>query len=79
MTSENPPNDELSPRELAVAEAVAVRVAKETASAVIEELTDSFYKQVGKTFVSRIFIWVGAGLISLGVAKGWITLTPPKV
>lgn len=77
MNSEKPPN-RLTDRELEIAHAVAAKVSKETAAAVIEELTDSFYKQVGKTFVSRILIWVGAGLISLGVAKGWITFTPGK-
>ncbi len=65
-------NDEirLTERELAVA--------KEAARIAIQELTDQFYKQVGKTMVQKALIWIGAIAIGFGMAEGWITFTPPK-
>lgn len=60
----------LNERELAVA--------KEAARLAIQEITDQFYKQVGKTMVQKALIWIGAIAIGFGVAKGWITFTPPK-
>ena len=60
----------LNERELAVA--------KEAARLAIQEITDQFYKQVGKTMVQKVLIWIGAIAIGFGVAKGWITFTPPK-
>jgi hypothetical protein len=58
----------LNERELAVA--------KEAARLAIQEITDQFYKQVGKTMVQKV--WIGAIAIGFGLAKGWITFTPPK-
>lgn len=60
----------LNERELAVA--------KEAARLAIQEITDQFYKQVGKTMVQKALIWIGAIAIGFGLAKGWITFTPPK-
>ena len=60
----------LNERELAVA--------KEAARIAIQELTDQFYKQVGKTMFQKALIWIGAIAIGFGLAKGWITFTPPK-
>ena len=60
----------LNERELAVA--------KEAARLAIQELTDQFYKQVGKTMFQKALIWIGAIAIGFGLAKGWITFTPPK-
>ena len=59
----------LNERELAVA--------KEAARIAIQELTDQFYKQVGKTMFQKVLIWIGAIAIGFGLAKGWITFTPP--
>ena len=59
----------LNERELAVA--------KEAARIAIQELTDQFYKQVGKTMFQKALIWIGAIAIGFGLAKGWITFTPP--
>lgn len=60
----------LTPRELAIA--------KEAARIAVQELTDEFYKQVGKTIVTRLLVWIGAAFLGLAWAKGWITFTPPK-
>lgn len=60
----------LNERELAVA--------KEAARIAIQEITDQFYQQVGKTMIQKALIWIGAIAIGFGMAKGWITFTPPK-
>lgn len=60
----------LNERELAIAKAAA--------HIAIQELTDQFYQQVGKTMVTKALIWIGAIAIGFGMAKGWITFTPPK-
>lgn len=67
LTVLDPP---LNARELAIA--------KHAAQIAIQELTDNFYKQVGKTMVTRALVWIGAFALGLGWAKGWITFTPPK-
>ena len=59
----------LNERELAVA--------KEAARIAIQELTDQFYKQVGKTMFQKALIWIGAIAVGIGLATGWITFTPP--
>ena len=59
----------LNERELAIAKAAA--------HIAIQELTDQFYKQVGKTMFQKVLIWIGAIAIGFGLAKGWITFTPP--
>ena len=60
----------LNERELAIAKAAA--------HIAIQELTDQFYKQVGKTMVQKALMWIGAIAIGYGMAKGRITFTPPK-
>ena len=60
----------LNERELAIAKAAA--------HIAIQELTDQFYNQVGKTMVQKVLIWIGAIAVGFGLAKGWITFTPPK-
>lgn len=61
---------ELTARDLAIAKAAA-RIA-------VQEMTDDFYKQIGKTMVTKVLIWVGMLALGFGVAKGWINFTPPK-
>ena len=71
------PNHTLSDGEIKLNER-ELAVAKEAARLAIQEITDQFYKQVGKTMVQKALIWIGAIAIGFGVAKGWITFTPPK-
>lgn len=68
MTPSN--QEELTEREMLIAKAAA--------QIAIQDLTAQFYQQVGKSVVTRAFIWIGAFALGLGIAKGWITFTPPK-
>lgn len=68
MTPSN--QEELTEREMLIAKAAA--------QIAIQDLTAQFYQQVGKSVVTRAFIWIGAFALGMGIAKGWITFTPPK-
>lgn len=62
-------DDDLTPRELAIA--------KRAAKLAVEDLSNEFYRQIGRTVVGRILTWVGmlaiAGLM-YAAGKGWVTL-----
>lgn len=62
-------DDDLTPRELAIA--------KRAAKIAVEDLSNEFYLQIGRTVVGRILTWVGmlaiAGLM-YAAGKGWVTL-----
>ena len=45
-------------------------IAKEAARIAIEELSDEFYKKVGKTFIEKILLLVGALVVGFLVGKG---------
>jgi hypothetical protein len=45
-------------------------IAKEAARIAIEELSDEFYKKVGKTFIEKILLLVGALVVGFFVGKG---------
>jgi uncharacterized membrane protein len=55
----------LTPRERAVARAAAEMA--------VEELADKFYKQVGKTVITKILVWIGALALGFAAGKGWVT------
>lgn len=55
---------ELTEREMAVAKAAA-KIA-------VTEMADEFYKQVGKTVVSKVLIWIGIAAVAFAAGKGWI-------
>lgn len=57
---------QLTERELMIAEVAANRAVK--------KVTDNFYKEVGKTFVSRWLIIIGAMVVAFAVGKGWVVL-----
>ncbi len=61
--------EELSEREMLIA--------KRIAQITIEELANQFYQKLGKNVVSRILVLLGAGALGMGLAKGWISFTPP--
>jgi hypothetical protein len=48
-------------------------VAREAARIAVKELSDEFYKQVGKTVVTKILIWIGIAAVAFAAGKGWIT------
>lgn len=57
---------ELTERELAAAK-LAARLA-------VQELADQFYREVGKTVVHRVLVWIGIAVVAFAVGKGWLKL-----
>jgi hypothetical protein len=45
-------------------------IAKEAARIAIEELSDEFYKKVGRTFIEKFLVLVGALVVGFLVGKG---------
>lgn len=60
---------ELTDREMAIA--------KQAARIAVQELTDDFYKSVGKTVVTRVLIWIGMIALGYAGAKGWVSWKGP--
>jgi hypothetical protein len=60
----DPTDIALTEREMAVAK-MAARLA-------VTEMADQFYKQVGKTVVSKVLIWIGIAAVAFAMGKGWI-------
>lgn len=58
------PDIELTEREMAVAEEAARRA--------VTKISDEFYKQVGKTFVTKVLIWIGVAVVAFAAGKGWL-------
>lgn len=54
----------LNERELAVA--------KEAARLAVQEISDEFYRQVGKTVVTKVLIWIGIAFVAFAAGKGWL-------
>lgn len=55
---------ELTDREMAVAKAAA--------KLAVTEMADEFYKQVGKTVITKVLIWIGIAAVAFAAGKGWI-------
>jgi len=47
-------------------------IAKRAAKLAIDEMSNEFYKKVGKTVVEKALIWIGALFVGFVVGKGWI-------
>jgi hypothetical protein len=47
-------------------------IAKKAAKLAIEELSNEFYKKVGKTIVEKLLIWIGILVVGFVFGKGWI-------
>ena len=47
-------------------------IAKEAARIAIEEMSNEFYKKVGKTVVEKLLIWTGILVVGFVFGKGWI-------
>ena len=45
-------------------------IAKEAARLALDEMTDEFYKKVGKTIVEKALIWLGALVVGFVLGKG---------
>lgn len=51
-------------------------IAKVAAKLAVKEVSDEFYRQVGKSVITRMFIWIGLFMVGFGAAKGWIVFKP---
>ena len=49
-----------------------IHIAQLAAELAVKQMTDSFYKEVGRTVVSRFLIVVGAAFVAFAVGRGWI-------
>lgn len=49
-----------------------VLIAKLAADLAVKKMTDNFYKEVGRTFISKWLIIIGAMVVAFGAGKGWI-------
>lgn len=58
------PQITLTERELAIA--------KQAARIAVQEISNEFYLQVGKTLVQKVLIWVGIAAVAFATGKGWI-------
>ena len=56
--------DELSDRELVVA--------KRAAKLAVEELSNEFYRQVGKSVITKLLVWIGVAALAFAAGKGWL-------
>ena len=70
-----PPEDDIAQVELTAKELVIARAAAKLA---VKEMTDEFYKGVGRTVVQRMLIVIGAAAVGFGIAKGWISIPVDK-
>jgi putative NADH-flavin reductase len=60
----------LTEREVIIAKAAA----KIAADMAVRQMTNNFYQEVGKTFVSRWLIIIGSMVVAFALGKGWLTL-----
>lgn len=60
--------DGLTPREM--------MIAKEAARIAVKEITDGFYRDVGKNVISKALIWIGMAIAGYAVGKGYVRLPP---
>lgn len=67
---------DLTERELAIARVAAKMAAEEAAKHAVKQMTDHFYKEVGRTFIQKFLIIVGAFAVGVGTALGWIKANP---
>jgi hypothetical protein len=51
-----------------------MKIARQAAKMAVQEITDNFYKDVGKTVVSRWLVLIGAAFVAYAMGKGWISL-----
>lgn len=47
-------------------------IAERAADVAVKRVMDNFYKEVGKSFVNRWLIVIGAAVVSFSAGKGWL-------
>lgn len=65
MSQDQPTGPQFTDRE--------VLVAQYAAELAVSKVMDSFYRDVGRTFVSRWLIVIGAAVVAYSAGKGWLT------
>ena len=48
-------------------------IAKKAAELAVKQLSDEFYKSIGKNVVQRWLIWIGLLAAGFAGGKGWLT------
>lgn len=51
-------------------------IAKKAAEMAVKQMTDEFYKTVGKGVVHRLLIYIGVAAVAFATGKGWLLLKP---
>lgn len=51
-------------------------ISKIAAKLAVKEVSNEFYRQVGRSVVTRFFVWIGLFAVGFGMAKGWIVFKP---
>jgi hypothetical protein len=46
-------------------------VAQKAAELAVKHMTDTFYKEVGRSFINKFFIVVGAAVVAYAAGRGW--------
>lgn len=49
-----------------------ILIAKHAADLAVKQMMDNFYKEVGRTFVNKVFIVIGIVVVAFSVGRGWI-------
>lgn len=47
-------------------------VAEHAADLAVKKMTENFYREVGRSFVNRWLIIIGAAVVAYSAGKGWI-------
>jgi len=47
-------------------------IAKTAAKMAVEEIQDSFYKEIGKGVVTKLLVWIGLATVAFLAGKGYI-------
>lgn len=47
-------------------------VAEHAADLAVKKMTENFYREVGRNFVNRWLIIIGAAVVAYGAGRGWI-------
>jgi hypothetical protein len=71
----DPSIDEVIHHEIRLTER-EMTIAKVAAKIAVKEVSNEFYRQVGKSVMTRFFVWLGLLAVGFGFAKGWIIFKP---
>ena len=74
MDEHNPSGFNIRPIDPAALTEREVTIAKEAARIAVKEITDGFYRDVGKNVVSKALIWIGMLAVGFAVGRGWIRM-----